>query len=147
MLGRLESSISYRYKVSIALTHPALPAAELGRALPFKASHEGTVGEPRRSPTGQALPGVYKESFWRCSLTTPADGELEGFIANVVEQLAATSPHALVDGGKARLFIGLFMEQDNIGLELCPELLSRCGALGISLGFDIYGPDPSGAAA
>lgn len=139
----MESSYPYRYKVSLVLTHPTLPAAELDSALPFKVSHEGTVGEPRHTPKGQALPGAFKETFWRCSLATPADAELERFIAGIAEQLAPSLPHLLTGGGKARLFIGLFLEQENIGLELSPELLSRCGALGISLGFDIYGPDPS----
>ena len=109
--------------------------------------HQGTAGELRRTPKGRALPGTYKVSFWRRSFLTPNDGELERFIAGIVEQVAPALPGVLVGGGKARLFIGLFLEQENIGLELSPELLSRCGQLGISLGFDIYGPDPSEGAA
>jgi hypothetical protein len=101
------------------------------------------VGEPRRTPKGGALPGTYKESFWRCSFSTPNDGDLEHFIAGIIEQVAPALPDILVSGGKARLFVGLFLEQENIGLELSSELLRRCGDLGISLGFDVYGPEPS----
>jgi hypothetical protein len=89
------------------------------------------------------LPGTYKESFWRCSFSAPDDGELELFIARVIEQVAPALPDVLAGGGKARLFIGIFLEHENIGLEFSPEFLGQCGSLGISLGFDVYGPDPS----
>src|SRR5690606_41744793 len=104
VLGRLDNSHLYRYKVSLSLTHPRRSAAELGRALPLQACHEGTVGEPRRTPKGRPLGGQYKESFWRVSLPTPADGELERFLASTVESLAPNLPHILVGGGEARLF-------------------------------------------
>ncbi|TCZ80382.1 DUF4279 domain-containing protein [Lysobacter sp. N42] len=147
MLGRLESSHPYRYRVSLALTHPTLSAAELGTVLPVQPDHQGTVGEPRKTPKGGPLPGTYRESFWRHSFDTPQDANVEEFIAGLAETLSPSLPRLLSGGGKARLFIGLFLQQENIGLELSPELMSRCGAVGISLGFDIYGPDPSEGAA
>jgi hypothetical protein len=143
----LENSQPYRYRVSLALTHPALSAAELGTILPVQPDHRGTVGEPRRTPKGGPLPGTYKESFWHHSFGTAGHANIEEFIVGLVEELAPSLPRLLSGGGKARLFIGLFLQQENIGLELSPELMSRCGALGISLGFDIYGPDPTEGAA
>ena len=65
-------------------------------------------------------------------------------MASTVEQLEPCSQFfidLMADGGSARLFIGLFLEQENIGIEISPELQGRCNRLGISLGFDIYGPD------
>ena len=143
----MESSQPYRYRVSLTLTHPTLSAAELGTVLPVRPDHQGTVGEPRQTPKGGPLPGTYKESFWRHSFATPPDANLEGLIARLADSLAPTLPRLLSGGGKARLFIGLFLQQENIGLELSPELMSQCGALSISLGFDIYGPDPTEGAA
>jgi len=105
------------------------------------------VGEPRHTPKRNPLPGTYERSFWRCEFRTPEDGELEMFIGRLVEQLAPSLPQVLSGGGGARFFIGLFLEQGNIELHLSPELMSRCGEIGISLGFDIYGPEPIDGAA
>ncbi len=114
------------------------------------ADHSGSLGADRLTPKGNPLPGKYKNSFWRHSLTVPNDDELEQFLASTMGHL---EPHSeffmdlIASGGFARLFIGLFLEQENIGIELSPEIQNRCSRLGISLGFDIYGPDQPGGAA
>ena len=112
--------------------------------------HCGSIGDDRLTPKGNPLPGKYKHSFWRRSLAVPNDDDLEQFLASTMEQLELHSQFfkdLMADGGSARLFIGLFLEQENIGIELTPELQGRCSQLGISLGFDIYGSDQPGDAA
>jgi hypothetical protein len=142
--------LRYRYAVSLAITHPTMPAERIGEALRMSHDHCGSFGADRFTPKGNPLPGKYKHSFWRRSLAVPNDDDLEQFLASTVEQL---EPHSefftelIAEGGSARLFIGLFLEQMNIGIELSPELQGRCSHLGISLGFDLYGPDPPGGAA
>ena len=110
----------------------------------MESDHSGSLGEDRLTPKGNPLPGKYKHSFWRRSLAAPNDDELEQSLASTVEQLELCSQFFIdltADGGSARLFIGLFLEQENIGIEISPELQGRFSRLGISLGFDIYGPD------
>jgi hypothetical protein len=134
----------YRYKVSLAITHPTMSAARIGEVLRMEPDHSGSLGEDRLTPKGNPLPGTYKESFWRRSLVVPNDDELEQFLASTVEQLEQYSQFFTdlkADGGSARFFVGLFLEQENIGIEISPELQGRCSRLGLSLGFDIYGPD------
>jgi hypothetical protein len=142
--------LSYRYKVSLAVTHPSLPAEHISAALSLVPAHSGSVGAERRTPKNGPLPGLNRESFWRHSFVTPSDDDLEQFLGLTLAQLEATSAFfkdLIAGGGYARLFVGLFLEQENIGIELSPELQRRCSQLGISLGFDIYGPDlPDGAA-
>ena len=124
--------------------HPTMPAARISETLRMEPDHSGTLGEDRMTPKGNPLPGKYKQSFWRRSLMVPNDDELEQFLALGVEQLEQHSKFFIdlkADGGSARFFIGLFLEQENIGIELSPEFQGRCSRLGISLGFDIYGPD------
>ena len=108
------------------------------------------VGAERRTPKSGPLPGLNRESFWRYSFAAPSDDDLEQFLGLVVAQLEAASAFfkgLIASGGYARLFVGLFLEQENIGIEISSELQRRCSQLGISLGFDIYGPDqPDGAA-
>jgi hypothetical protein len=134
----------YRYKVSLAIMHPTMPAVRISEALRMEPDHSGTRGEDRLTPKGNPLPGKYEQSFWRRSLMVPNDGELEQFLASGLVQLEQYSKFFTdlkAGGGSARLFIGLFLEQENIGIELSPEFQGRCSRLGISLGFDIYGPD------
>ena len=121
-----------------------MPAARIGEVLRMEPDHSGSFGEDRLTPKGNPLPGKYKHSFWRRSLVAPNDDELEQSLASTAEQLEPYSRFfidLMADGGSARLFIGLFLEQENIGIEISPELQGRCSRLGISLGFDIYGPD------
>lgn len=40
------------------------------------------------------------------------------------------------------LFVGLFLERPNRGIELSPQTMTQLGARGIRLGLDIYGPSP-----
>ena len=142
--------LRYRYKVSLAVTHPSLPAEKISAALNLVPAHSGSVGAERRTPKSGPLPGLNRESFWRYSFAAPSDDDLEQFLGLVVAQLEAASAFfkgLIASGGYARLFVGLFLEQENIGIEISSELQRRCSQLGISLGFDIYGPDqPDGAA-
>jgi hypothetical protein len=138
-------NLRYRYKVSLSLKHPSLAAERMGEALDLIPSHSGSVGAERRNPMAERLPGLNRESFWRHSYTQPHDDELEQFLASIVDGLEGSSlffKDFIASGGSAQLFIGLFLEQENIGIELSPDLQNRCGRLGISLGLDIYGPDP-----
>jgi hypothetical protein len=141
--------LRYRYKVSLAITHPSLSAECISAALGLEPTHSGSVGIERRTPKNTPLPGTNKETFWRHSYGVPVDDDLESFLDLTVAQLQAASvffKDLSATEGHARLFIGLFLESENIGLELSPDFQERCSQLGISLGFDIYGPDtPEGA--
>jgi hypothetical protein len=136
--------LRYHYQVSLALTHPSLTVDRISEALGLVPAHSGSPGAQRRTPKGGALPGFNSQGFWRHSFTAPRDDELETFLASTLERLEESCSffkELIAGGGHARLFIGLFLEQDNIGIEISPELQRRCSELGISLGFDIYGPD------
>lgn len=136
------TELRYRYKVSLSLTHPTMPAERIDEMLGMLPDHSGSLGEGRFTPKDNPLPGEYKRSFWRRSLAVPNDDELEQFLASTIGQLESHAEFIMdliAGGGSARLFIGLFLEQENIGIELSPEIQNRCSRLGISLGFDIYG--------
>jgi len=142
--------LRYRYRISLSLTHPSLPAERISEALGLAPAHSGSAGAERRTPKGGALPGVNSHSFWRYSFAVPHDDELETFLTSILKRLEENCSffkELTLGGGHARFFIGLFLEQDNIGIEISPELHKRCSELGISLGFDIYGPDQPGRVA
>ena len=109
-----------------------MPAERIDEMLGMLPDHSGSRGEDRFTPKGNPLPGKYKRSFWRRSLAVPNDDELEQFLAATIRQLESHAEFIMdliAGGGSARLFIGLFLEQENIGIELSPEIQYRCGRL------------------
>ena len=132
------------------MTHPSLPAPHFTAALGLEPRHSGTVGESRRTPKGNPLPGEYKESFWSHSFATPKDSEIESFLITVLEQLSARAAffsEFQATGGRAQLFIGFFLQTSNTGFSISPGLQRLGASLGISFGFDIYDTDEPGDAA
>lgn len=142
----------YRYRISLSLSHPDADLRELGEVLDIRPTRAVKAGDPRITPKGTLLPGVYRESSWNGDLTSEPDARmsddehLETFLEAQLDRLARHSGQLRAlrdDGGQARFFIGLFCDA-NTGLTLSPALMAKAAALGIELGFDIYPPDLSG---
>ena len=103
------------------------------------------AGEPRVTPKGEKLKGVYAETYWASSLHEEKSLRsrkvpIEDFLINQVQLLQESSAFlkTLRDtGGRAEFFIGLYSGK-NIGLELPSSLLGSMAELGINLSLDIY---------
>jgi Domain of unknown function (DUF4279) len=54
----------YRYAISLRVTHPSLDPAEITSALQLTPSRTWRAGEPRTTPKGTPLQGVYSNTFW-----------------------------------------------------------------------------------
>jgi hypothetical protein len=54
----------FKFKLSLCLTHPTMPAGEISTALGMHPYSSGTVGESRKTPKGKSLGGLLKRSFW-----------------------------------------------------------------------------------
>jgi len=119
----------------------------LTSALRLKPSNAWKAGEPRRTPTGQPLKGVNRESFWTARLiqkryaTTP-NRSLEASLASEIKRLQkhrALFRRIQRAGGRTELFVGIFGQNGfNFGGELDIDLLAGLTKLGLSLGLDIY---------
>ncbi len=81
--------------------------------------------------------------LWSLSAPVSNGADIDGQIAWIFSQVTA-------DLGKWRqlrsqhridLFCGLFLERSNRGVSLAPETMEAVAKRGISLGFDIYGPE------
>jgi hypothetical protein len=107
------------------------------------------AGQPRRTPKGRPLDGVYAESYWSCEPwergeTASADLLLEDSVAEVLELL---SPHKAflnrlrTEGGRLLLWISSYSNR-NYAFELPPELLQQCAELSLSFAHDVYPAAP-----
>ena len=137
----------YSYSVSLRIFHPRMDPGAFSKSLRLKPSNAWKAGESRRTPAGQPLKGINRESFWTARLiqkryaTTP-HRSLEASLASEVKRLQkhrALFRRIQRTGGRAELFVGIFGQNGfNFGGELDTDLLAGFTKLGLSLGLDIY---------
>ena len=87
--------------------------------------------------------GTESHRTWRLRAPDSVGADLDGQIDWIFSQLTPdlgrwnqVSRQYRID-----LFCGLFLERQNRGVSLAPHTMAAVAARGISLGFDIYGPD------
>ena len=135
----------YRFCVSLHVSHPTLDLGELTQILGLKPSRVWKSGEPRVTPKGTPLEGVYKYNSWSAPLHEQkrifsTDIYLEDYLEKLNQQL---TPHKIKfgeivnSGGYIEYFVGWFSE-GNIGATLNPKLLKSTAELNISIRLDIY---------
>src|ERR1700729_473564 len=61
------------YRLSFRLWHPRMPVDEISRRLGSNPDRGWTAGDPRTTPRGRALPGLWKESYWAKGVDSAAD--------------------------------------------------------------------------
>lgn len=134
------------YELSLQLSHPTADPATFTEALGLDCTGRRILaGEPRSTPKGTPLEGVYPRSHWSHRFQPREAVDLVSHVSSIVAQLEMASEffrqHA-ADGGDAELFLGLFVD-GNFDDILPAELLAQLGALGIDLRLDVYGREPS----
>ena len=134
----------YRFKASLRLIHPSADLSHCSREFGLEPSRQWKNGDARTTPRGRPLEGTRGESYWTAPLDTSTHKNIEGGLSHIATWLAEHSTFMadhVHSGGSAELFIGFFLETFNTGFELSPSLLSKFGALGVGLDFDMYGQD------
>jgi hypothetical protein len=85
---------------------------------------------------------VYPRGAWRLQAAEAEPEDLNGQIAEIIEKLnpdISVWKH-LSEQYHIDLFVGLFMEESNEGMEISPKSLQLLGERGIVLAMDIYDP-------
>jgi hypothetical protein len=139
----------YHYDVSLHFTHPSASPEEITKAMGIQATRTHKVGEPRTTPTGTPLKGLYKKSYWSADLSGnkrqySEAAELEECLVRIARQLEPAKDFmcAFVEsGGEIEFFIGLFCPQ-NSGMILPWQLLGRLASLRVGLSLDYYPGTP-----
>ena len=135
----------YSYVISLRISHPDIDPEEITRILSLTPARTHKTGDPRQTPKGKPLEGIYKETYWYTQLVpegerSSGDEPLEDFLFETVEELQQFSnffSRVRAEEGHIDLFIGIFGNR-NYGFELPPKMLMAIGELGIALSFDIY---------
>jgi hypothetical protein len=83
---------------------------------------------------------------WHLRSLLAPESELEEHVLSVLTQLTSDPSvwAGLIRRFRVDLFCGVFLEHSNEGFSLSPELAAALGTRGLTIGFDIYSPDPAG---
>ena len=134
----------YGYMISLRVRHPSLDPSEITSALQLNPDRTWRAGEPRTTPKGAPLKGVYSKTFWTRTFVEGEfrDKELPAAVGEIVDQLL---PHRgfferiRSEGGAAEFFVGWFFNRQSGGT-FDSDLMSRIADLKIDLSFDVYPP-------
>ncbi len=87
--------------------------------LGIESQHTWKAGDARRSPTGEALEGIYRESYWMGRLMenpqlSSDHVSVESVLLTALAQLRRSLPFLVginADGGVAELYISIFARE------------------------------------
>jgi len=90
-IGQVLPASAFNYAVSLRVRHPSMDLSVLTDKLRLEPEHKWKAGEPRRSPTGSALGGNHRDSYWSALLPAqmvgPSSMPLEQFFSQQLVQL------------------------------------------------------------
>src|SRR5579864_5176802 len=139
----------YEFTISLRLRHPTIDPSRITETLGMEPQHTWRAGDARRNPAGQALEGVYRESYWMGRLME--EPQLSSTRLSVESVLLQTLAHLRrsvdfleqlhAEGGVAELHVSLYARED-FRLELSAESLGLLGRLGLEVVLDVH-PRPS----
>jgi len=136
----------YSFAASLRIWHPSIDPAKLTKTLGLKPSRTWKVGEPRRTPKGAVLKGQNRDTYWFKKLVekraaSTSTRNLEAFPSSASKRFkrhAKLFRRVRRTGGRAELFVGIFCESSNHGVQLPAEVLASLGITGLSLSLDVY---------
>lgn len=135
---------SFRFAVSLRVSsQSSIDLAELCVPIGLEPKWHYKAGEPRMTPKGTPLDGVYDRSYCSFRLTGFDDEELHEMLVRVVDDLLQHKEifrRIREDGGRAEFFIGWF-SSGNTGDTFSHDLLRKMGELKIDLALDVYGSE------
>jgi hypothetical protein len=136
--GAEDSSKSVHTELFVV--HPTLSPADISRILQMDAHVSHGVGEPRATPKGKLLGGIWPRTTWRHGVEVPIEDHrfakhLVEFVANLKLRRSALA-ELRASGGQTTLvlqFLGNYF-----GDEIDRELVSEIAELGLSLGIEVF---------
>jgi len=131
----------FKFDVSFRVKHPSVDPDQLSTKLGLLAHRKWRAGDQRKTPKGELLGGIYKESYLSCRITHEKSDDLAKVIRETTLRLSTHKEllrELSMTGGKLEYFIGWY-SSGNSGEEFDALLLKEAAELGIGLSFDFYG--------
>jgi hypothetical protein len=141
---------SYEFTISLRVRHPSITPDRVTDALGIQPQHTWKAGDARLGPTGEAIDGTYRESYWMARLMEEPQlsGDVvsvESIVLDVLSKLRRNTEFLTtlkVEGAHMELHISLYA-RENFRLELLSETLALLGRLGLDIGLDVQPHPPT----
>jgi len=135
----------YSYAIDIRIWHPSIKPEELTRVLGMQPSTFFEAGQPRKTPKGTPLEGVYRESYWNAdpfdrgeySSTDDLAEDALSEVLQLIEPHKAYLQKLRTEGARILIQVSSFSGR-NYAFEFSPELLGKFAALGVGFAHDVY---------
>jgi hypothetical protein len=136
------STHEQRFCVQLFIVHPTIAPTEITDTFGFEPKYARQVGQPRRTPNGTALPGLYPDTRWRYSIEYETNDQwfaaaVEAFVIRL-EPCKAFLKQLFATGGRGTVIIQFLGDDGHFGDELSPSILIKLADLGLSLGVEVY---------
>jgi hypothetical protein len=98
------------------------------------------AGAPRKTLTGDPLPGVYRQSFWTSSQDFSIKKGFIGPVMQFVDKLIHSKKNVeniIKSGGRSTIYIQLSGSKNN-GCTIKSETLKTLGELGVDLEIEVF---------
>jgi hypothetical protein len=136
---------TYEFTIGLQIRHPTINPHTITQQLGIAPQHAWQAGSPRRSPAGEGLDGVYRESYWTAKLMDEPPISSERItVESALTQTASLLRRSNVfleqlnaDGGVAELHVNLFARGD-FRLDLLAESLALLGRLRLTIALDVH---------
>jgi hypothetical protein len=137
-----EGSRLRRFAIALLIQHPTRTPEDITSALKREPQFSHRVGDQRRTPQGNALPGHYRDTRWRCCQRHETKDQW--FAKHVAAFVDGLVPHKafLLDirstGGESALILQ-FLDDEYFGDDIPLDVLAKMIDLGLDLGIESYG--------
>ena len=136
-------SNSERFRVSLHVSHPSLPAQDIAVSFALKLRYARSVGEPRMTKQGKALGGLYAQTDISFAVSDGVMSNDDVMVGEFVNQALDTLPLSALDrivssGGSCFFFLGVYSDANSL-CDFDAKILSRLAKHSIGLKLDFYG--------
>ena len=127
------------YSFAVKVRHPFRDAKEIADRLCLVATHSNVAGQPRVTPTGQPLDGVYAETYCCFYVNVPEQQQLDESLCKANAFLAKDRlfVRRLRNEG-ARFVYSVSFQPGYSAHQLEPETLAAMAKLGVELALSVY---------
>jgi hypothetical protein len=131
---------SLRFEIRLMIKHPNIDPAKITEKLQLEPNISSMVGNPRVSPVGKPLPGIYRESGWSYWFQVERNRLFFRDVAKLIDGLEAHKAFLIdiVEGGGTISLIVSLPGDVNIGDTLRWRDMARLSALHIDLGIEVF---------
>jgi hypothetical protein len=137
----MEESFTGIFYIRLVIKHPVLSLDAITNELHLEPSHGHSVGEPRKTPAGRPLSGVWRETFW--GYTKACSGRRD-FVSASIELLETLNGSAdffrriRKEKGLVAIYVDL-MGCENFRDTLTIAKMAYFQSLGVDFGVEVFG--------